>query len=793
MWYQPTSGIFKFSLKYNKGDKSVLEGKRAPSKREVLRILASIYDPLGLLAYYLVHLKILLQDLWRMKIHWDAAIPQGQYNIFLSWLKLLPNIEQLHIPRGYFNYFESMDEVEVQLHIFVDASKDAEAGVAYFRCTKDNKVTCTLVTAKTKVAPLKLRSIPELEVEGALIGARLAASICKHHDIEVNKTILWCDSLTALAWIKMQDIRKLKRFVAFRVAEIQESSVNIEWRYVPSCENVADDSTKRSKHSTMTDSDRWFTGPKFLLQPESSWPKNPSDQELQAVQMQEETKVIAVHHQMTTKNFVDVYEFSSWEKLRTTMTAMFCFLRKKSAANYNELNVVDEMVKAEKYLFKLAQKEIFGKDIRAAQNQPDATKILRRNNTLLQLSAYIDAEGILRVQGRIDAAVGVNADAKRPIILPRSHHITNLIVKFYHEKYRHIHHDVVINELRQKFYVPAIRVVLNKVKSNCLMCKLKRRRIVEPLMGELPLARLATYEPPFTFTGIDYFGPLYVTVRRSKEKRWGVMFTCLTTRAVHIEIAYKLDTDSCLMSIRSFMMIRGQPKEFRSDRGTNFIAAEKVLCEEFENIDQKEIGKEMNSLQIKWVFNPPGAPHMGGSWERMIRSFKRALYAIQPSLNWNDPLLRVSMMEAAQMLNSRPLTYLPIDSDEAEAITPNHFLHGSSNGVRSTGQLPQRDLQSAHGYIAAQQFKEKLWKRFVREYLPDLVRRTKNFNVVEPLKVGDIVVLCDENLACNAWPKGKIVEVFTGKDGQVRSAKVHTGTTTYHRPTSKLAKLDINQ
>lgn len=317
-------------------------------------------------------------------------------------------------------------------------------------------------------------------------------------------------------------------------------------------------------------------------------------------------------------------------------------------------------------------------------------------------------------------------------------------------------------------------------------------KIVEPEMAELPTARLAPYEAPFTHTGVDYCGPFQVTVKRSTEKRWIVLFTCLTTRAIHTEIAYGLDTDNCVMCLRTFMLMRGQPKVIYSDCGTNFIAAEKVLREELRNVDQQDIAKHFEGEPIRWKFNPPASPHMGGAWERMVRALKRALYASCPSRNFTDPLLKACMAEATYMVNSRPLTYLPIDSDESEAITPNHFLIGSSNGVNQSGNFDDDDHLLKFKFLTAQQFRNRLWKRWLVEYLPDLVRRTKNFEPTRPLQVEDIVIICDNTLPANCWPKGRVIEVFPGKDGQVRSAKVKTITGVYHRPAAKLAKLDLS-
>lgn len=180
------------------------------------------------------------------------------------------------------------------------------------------------------------------------------------------------------------------------------------------------------------------------------------------------------------------------------------------------------------------------------------------------------------------------------------------------------------------------------------------------------------------------------------------------------------------------------------------------------------------STTTKWKFIPPGSPHMGGSWERLVRSIKTVLYGITPTRNPSDELLRSMLMEAENIVNSRPLTYIPIDDENEEALTPNHFLLGSSNGVRPLAMFNDDSRVLKQNWLTSQQYAERFWKRWVREYLPTITRRTKWFAPVKPIEVGDIVLIVDPNSPRNSWPKGRVVQTKISKDGQVRSAFVQT-------------------
>lgn len=358
-------------------------------------------------------------------------------------------------------------------------------------------------------------------------------------------------------------------------------------------------------------------------------------------------------------------------------------------------------------------------------------------------------------------------------------------------KYHHHNNATQLNEIRQVYAIPKLRVQLKTITKNCQDCKINHAIPKPPQMASLPPARLATFTRPFSFIGIDYFGPLIVKVGRRSEKRWGVLITCLTIRAVHIEISHTLSTDSCLMCLRNFMARRGTPKKIYSDCGTNFKGATRELQEAICNIDQSSLATAITTENTKWLFNPPASPHMGGSWERLVRSVKTTLQKITPTRNPSDELLRSMLMEVENVINSRPLTYVPLDSEDDEALTPNHFLLGSSSGCKPMGQYDDSGILLKRNWMVSQQFTNHFWKRWIREYLPTLTRRTKWLEPAKPLEVGNIVIIVDETLPRNVWPKGRITEVMKSKDGQVRRAKVKTANGTYERPAVKLAVLDV--
>ncbi|XP_055621953.1 uncharacterized protein LOC129765572 [Toxorhynchites rutilus septentrionalis] len=454
----------------------------------------------------------------------------------------------------------------------------------------------------------------------------------------------------------------------------------------------------------------------------------------------------------------------------------------------------NEMIKAESYLYRVAQNSKFSDEIAilASNNVPDKPKQqIRKSSPLFHLCPYLDSNGLLRVRGRTKACEFIDFHTANPIILPRDHYLTKLVVASIHEEYKHQNHETTMNEIRQRFYISRLKSVYRSMRNDCQRCKIDRASPQPPLMSDLPVARLAAFSRPFTHMGVDYSGPMLVLVGRRTEKRWGVLATCLTTRAIHLEVACSLTTDSCILSIRNIMARRGTPSAIYSDRGTNFQGASKDLKEAMKKLDQDKLTAEFTTPRTQWRFITPASPHMGGAWERLVRTVKQNLMKLKTNRLPTDEVLRNLFIEVENIVNSRPLTAIPLDDDESPVLTPNHFLIGSSNGLRSWVPFDDNPSSLKQNWRLSQEIANAFWKSWLRDYLPELTRRTKWFTETKPLEVNDIVVISDNNLPRNCWPKGRIISTKVAADGQVRQATVQTSTGIYERPAVKLAVIDV--
>lgn len=242
------------------------------------------------------------------------------------------------------------------------------------------------------------------------------------------------------------------------------------------------------------------------------------------------------------------------------------------------------------------------------------------------------------------------------------------------------------------------------------------------------------------------------------------------------------------MALKRFTARRGMPTHIYCDNGTNFKGMNAEFKKNIKEINRGKLNHFAASQNIEFIFNPPSAPHMGGAWERLVRSVKTALSVIFRKQTIREETLITALAEIEHAVNSRPLTHVSIDPRDSEALTPNHFLLGTSSGQIRLGKYDARNLCTRKQWQVAQFFADEYWRRWLREYLPTLIPRKKWHESSEPLQKGDVVLIFDENLERNQWRKGVISRVLPGKDGEVRVVEIKTAHGLFLRPARKLVK-----
>ncbi|XP_036340974.1 uncharacterized protein LOC118750361 [Rhagoletis pomonella] len=367
MWWRPHTDELMFVQQFKE---QFFDELSIPTKREILRAVMTIFDPLGLLGFFVIKAKMILQDVWRSGVTWDEPIQDKERFAWWNWVRKLQSLNNVRIPRCY--TFVSRCE-NLELHVFVDSSILAYAAVAYLRAEVKGEFYCSLVISKTRVAPLKPLSVPRLELMAAILGLRLARFAQDELSVAISRRVFWSDSKDVLYWIR-SDARKFNQFVAVRIGEILQGSQLNEWRWVSSKQNVADDGTKWDDNLTLDSNARWFTGPDFLRAPEHSWPQS-------EFIMPHEEGLDTVHHvndEMDVRNSCvpDPTRFSKWERLRAVQMCVLRFLRlimKSEAKNPVAERLLREKTcdGAELLIFRECQSESFAEELNQLK-QPKA-------------------------------------------------------------------------------------------------------------------------------------------------------------------------------------------------------------------------------------------------------------------------------------------------------------------------------------------------------------------------------------------------------------------------------------
>ncbi|XP_058456653.1 uncharacterized protein LOC131434039 [Malaya genurostris] len=417
MLWLPESDELGFSTSFTDRVRTAMKTCDRPTKRMVLKTVMSLFDPLAFLATFLVHGKILLQDIWRTGIKWDDSVNDKHFERWLRWIDLIKQVSSFRIPRCYFHDASAMLYDSLQAHVFVDASEAAYSAALYFRIRRsDGSFQCSLVAAKTKVAPLKHGTIPRLELMAALLGARLLSFVVENHTISVRKRFLWTDSATVLSWI-CSDHRTYRQFVACRVGEISSVTNESEWRWVPSKFNVADEATKWGKGPCFDAGCRWYVGPDFLCLPEDDWPKQPT-----TVATKEEIRPCLIHQETLPTTLIHFDRFSSWNRLSRSsaylVRAITFWKRKKiGVAGTRRLALSQEEIReGETLIWKLVQREVYADElVLLSRNEllPEKERMgLLRSSNLYTLSPKLGQDGLIRLDGRIGATELASSNAE---------------------------------------------------------------------------------------------------------------------------------------------------------------------------------------------------------------------------------------------------------------------------------------------------------------------------------------------------------------------------------------------
>ena len=792
---------------------------KPPTRIGMLSTISTTYDPDGTAGPFLLGGRKILQEVTAEKVSWDEKVTDQYIGRWEKWKDDLKTLQHLEIPRCFKppGFGEVMESA---LHTFSDASEIGYGMCSYLRQVNvKGDIHVALVLAKSRVAPLKLITIPRLELAAAALGSKIRAMLKEELMIKGLKEKFWVDSKIVLGYI-LNEKRRYKTYVANRVQKILSVTEKKQWDYIDTKENPADYCSRGISPNDTSKVEKWFKGPSFLWQEEGKWVKEENITEYSAND-EEIKKVKEVKVNLTIIDFLNIIEIlelrvSRWSRMKRIVAWVHCFIRncrkevikgKENKERRDKINKrldtqqgisevlslkVEDVNEGEITILRLVQEHYMSEEVSKLRKEEEVNKC----SHLRRLDPFIDSSSLMRVGGRLKAGC-MEVKLKFPIIIPKKSIIARRIAEWCHMMVEHTGRTSSLNELRARgYWVINGSGIMKSIVYKCVHCRALRGKMGQQKMADLPKERIQP-EAPFTYVGVDMFGPFYIKEGRKELKRYGALFTCFSSRAIHIEVTHSLNTDSFILALRRFVARRGAVRTMRSDNGGNFEGADNETKRAYKEMDHQKIKDflaENNCDWMEWERNPPTASHMGGVWERQIRSVREILQSLLKSNAHilNDESLHTLLLEAEAIVNSRPLTTENLNDPDSMPLTPSRLLTMKSKLILPPpGVFQKEDIYSRKRWRRVQHIANEFWQRWRKEFLSSLQQRQKWTTTRRNFAVGDIVLLRDDDFIRNHWPRGIIVETYPDHEGLVRTVKIRQPNTRtlLTRPIAKIVLL----
>ena len=765
MIYDPIIDKFRFqvNLNFSKGKEKIPINKKPSlpavlTPRLILSQTSKIYDPRGFLGPFTARAKIMRRELQmhNPKLNWDDPIPQHLYQAWSQFFNEMLEVENLSFPRC----LKPKNAVgNPDLILLSDGSEVAYAAVAYARWNiGDGKFKAAIIASKNKIAPIKIVNIVRLELCGSVLSKRLRVFIQSEMRYTFDKVIHIVDSEIVKGMID-SDSHGFNTYPANRIGEIHASTRKEEWYWGPGELNTADYATRGMSPSELDEGSLWQTGPLYLQSPMESWP---TEQQVSIMDLPEKKTIThSCVHKPVTETLADRFDLNRFSKLsvllNTTASILKLYKRFKQNSTEDVAIKAEDIAEAELFWIKEAQKEL---------HEPVATGQLTRLTPQYK-------DGLIVVGSRAKRNIAATWNQQEFILLPYRHRFTLLMARYMHMKTGHLAESATTAMIRSRFWVIQLPRLAKKIVFSCVLCKVKREMLCGQIMAELPIERLRP-SPAFFCVGIDFFGPYVIkgeVNKRTRGKCYGVIFACFSTRAVHVDMAVNYSTDAFLQTLRRFACLRGWPKEFNSDNGSQLVAASKELQEMIAALDQEKIRRECLTEGSNWNFTTADAPWMNGATEALVKSVKKAIHTTIGEQVLSAIEFLTAMYEVAQLVNQRPIGRHPKHPDDGPYLCPNDFVIG-----RSSPRVPQGPFKQRCSHKYRLDFLENVvgqfWNRWIRDVFPNMIIQPKWHVERRNVKAGDVVMIQDSDAFRGHYRMGIVKEALPSSDGKVRSVRV---------------------
>ena len=455
--------------------------KESPlTKRGILSVVSSIYDPFGIAGPFILQGKKVLQQISALKDGWDAPVPQELAHQWIKWRENIPLLQNITLARCY-KPKEFGTITDQSLHMFSDASEVGYSVASYLRQKDEHGNICvSLVMGKSRVSPLKLVTIPRLELTAAALAVNIGSLLKKELQMPDISDYYWTDSKISLGYI-FNETKRFRVFVANRAQKIRAYTDCQQWNYIDTKENPADHGSRGISVKDQKKVEQWLKGPQILYGRDELWLNGSTLSQIPEVPEAdvEIKKVVTVYATKVIESLLDSFEkYSSWRKILRILATMLKFADRCRSSKSSVRITVADMRRAEIAIVRLVQQTYLAKEISIclkAKSVPNP-KTQRRQSQLRQLDPWLDHNQILRVGGRLNKLF-LSEEETNPIIMPKNCFITRRIAEYFHRETKHSGRTTTLNETRQRgFWLISANPLIRSIINECVTCKILRGR-----------------------------------------------------------------------------------------------------------------------------------------------------------------------------------------------------------------------------------------------------------------------------------------------------------------------------
>uniref|UniRef100_A0A1I7SG60 Integrase catalytic domain-containing protein n=2 Tax=Bursaphelenchus xylophilus TaxID=6326 RepID=A0A1I7SG60_BURXY len=766
-----------------------IEEGMVPTKRTVLQKLSSVFNPLGMAEPVLLLARLLIQEIWKHKIHWDESLP---HPLASKWYHICADWNSISLP--FSRYFDLSGAQSIEAHVFVDASSVGRGTVAYLRVAHLDRVAVHFFSAKSRLIPTKsVISIPKLEFAELVLGAETLMTIRKSMTIQPDGLYLWSDSKVAIAWAKRDSTKGMELYVSNRWKRLRNCQ-DIIIQHVPGFMNIADVGSRGCTLAELSKNEDWQRGPSWLKDKEK-WPvQDPPNALVDTVI----TNVTISDMPPNPPPFIlNPDRFSNWNTFFRSATLVFLFLCQSSKTFAQKLAKFDPSAP----FSPASSRVVFLHLLFMAQQACPPTEEEIKNYGLILENGLLVRKTRRLIEG--------TDSTFNPPYLPKKSPFVKLYIAYLHQSHHHSSYEYTLHVLKSQLFMPKPRTLIKTTVRECAHCKrFTAQPYAQPPFANFPPKRTSR-SAPFTHTAVDFFGPLITSDGNHTSKRMVALYTCFSTRALWLDLVEDNTAEKFLNSLRRFTSTRGCPISFYSDSANNFLITSQIINKDPVSAvltPDPSIGRFLQEQKIKWDFIPSKGSFMGGIYERLVALCKSTLHKSLGRRLIPDDELRTQLLECASIINSRPLCYQA--EGDTPVLTPNDFLGVMpkqlpypTDNDDDPDWLPENDDSARAALLKrwkdSNSRLEKTWNYWNKAYVTTLQDRVKNTHDNPHLSVksfpqlNEIVILQEDKTPRQSWRLGRVSEISSNRHVKIALGERNGQRKTVARPINRICPLEL--